>query len=64
MRYMGYGYKMWLLKASDEEESEDLKRLRTDKMQIPFDYEKLNESYDSRKITLSTDYFKVIRKRS
>ena len=59
MRYMdmGYEYKMWFLKASDEDESEDLKRLRTDKMQIPFNYKHLNESYDSREITLSDDYF-------
>ncbi|PXX90094.1 hypothetical protein DF185_23370, partial [Marinifilum breve] len=56
-RYMGYGYQMISTKASDEVEArEDFNRSRTDKMQLSFDYNQLNNSYGTREITLSDDY--------
>ena len=55
---MGYGFKMIFTKASDEVEAlEDFNRSRTDKMQVSFNYEKLNESYDTKEISISDDYF-------
>lgn len=45
MKYGGYGYTMNFRKPSDEaKELEEFKRAWTDKMQVPFDYEKLNKS--------------------
>ncbi|RUT72649.1 hypothetical protein, partial [Ancylomarina longa] len=57
-RYMGYDYKMIFTRAFDEVEArEDFNRSRTDKMQLSFDYNQLNNSYGTRQITLSDDYF-------
>ena len=57
-RYMGYGYQQFFLRSSDEAlANEDVNRKRNDKMQLPLDYEKLNDSYKTREITLSDDYF-------
>lgn len=43
--------------SNDEEEIEKFNIAREEKAQISFDYTKLNESYGSRQIPLSEDYF-------
>ena len=57
-RYMRHGFKAFFQKSSEEVlELEDENRKQTDKMQLSFDYKKLNASYKYREIPLSTDYF-------
>ena len=49
--------RMRFTKSSDEVEAKaDERRKRKDNVQIPFNYNRLNDSYSSREISLSDDY--------
>ncbi|KAJ9537842.1 hypothetical protein OSB04_030575 [Centaurea solstitialis] len=50
-------YRMRFTRSSEEVEAEhDKRRKQKDNVQIPFNYERLNESYSRREISLSDDY--------
>ncbi|KAJ9539963.1 hypothetical protein OSB04_026469 [Centaurea solstitialis] len=50
-------YRMRFTRSSDEVEAEhDKRRKQKDNVQIPFNYERLNDSYSRRNISLSDDY--------
>ncbi|KAJ9545673.1 hypothetical protein OSB04_025380 [Centaurea solstitialis] len=52
-------YRMRFTRSSKEVEAEhDKRRKQKDNVQIPFNYERLNDSYSRRKISLSDDYIR------
>ncbi|KAJ9553136.1 hypothetical protein OSB04_017181 [Centaurea solstitialis] len=52
-------YKMRFTRSSEEVEAEhDKRRKQKDNVQIPFNYERLNDSYSRREISLSDDYIR------
>ena len=64
-QYMRYGVTQNFIRVSDEEKDiEEFKRSRSNKMQLSFDYTKLNDSYDTRKLNFHLIIFQVIHKRN
>ncbi|KAJ9553545.1 hypothetical protein OSB04_017590 [Centaurea solstitialis] len=52
-------YRMRFTRSSEEVEAEhDKRRKQKDNIQIPFNYERLNDSYSRREISLSDDYIR------
>ncbi|KAJ9546821.1 hypothetical protein OSB04_019364 [Centaurea solstitialis] len=52
-------YRIRFTRSSEEVEAEhDKRRKQKDNVQIPFNYERLNDSYSRRKISLSDDYIR------
>ncbi|KAJ9540898.1 LOW QUALITY PROTEIN: hypothetical protein OSB04_027404 [Centaurea solstitialis] len=52
-------YRMRFTRSSEEVEAEhDKRRKQKDNVQIPFNYERLNDSYSRREISLSDDYIR------
>ncbi|KAJ9555727.1 hypothetical protein OSB04_010341 [Centaurea solstitialis] len=52
-------YRMRFTRSSEEVEAEhDKRRKKKDNVQIPFNYERLNDSYSRREISLSDDYIR------
>ncbi|KAJ9545374.1 hypothetical protein OSB04_025081 [Centaurea solstitialis] len=52
-------YRMHFTRSSEEIEAEhDKRRKQKDNVQIPFNYERLNDSYSRREISLSDDYIR------
>ncbi|KAJ9559888.1 LOW QUALITY PROTEIN: hypothetical protein OSB04_005048 [Centaurea solstitialis] len=56
---LGKKYRMRFTRSSEEVEAEhDKRRKQKDNVQIPFNYERLNDSYSRREISLSDDYIR------
>lgn len=51
-----YVYKMNFLKIAETKEIEELNRSRIEKMQVFYEYEKLYENYEIRKISLLDNF--------
>ena len=55
--FCGPDYSVKFTKSSEEVElKEDINRQRKDKMQVPFNYSKLNKSYKSQDSAVSNDF--------